>query len=178
MTEIAKSYGGAVFELCVEENCEKLGLEHFCMIETILNQNTDYICLLKDPTIKKEERVSLLDQAFVGINIHILNFMKILIENEYFAEIFNCINEFKTRYNKHFNIVNAVVYTAISLTQEQNDRLTKKLEQITGKNIMLVNHIDPLVIGGIKLKLDDKMLDNSIQNKLKTLRANLLGTMA
>ena len=70
--------------------------------------------------------------------------------------------------------VQGVVASAMS--DQQIESLKDSLDDILGKKTKLLIEIDPRIIGGIKLRIDNTFLDASIHNQLQTLRTELLQT--
>ena len=72
------------------------------------------------------------------------------------------------------HIAVAHVTTAAALNEKQQDALTAKLEAITGKQIQLKTHIDKSIIGGVVVKIGDKLIDGSVTSKIKSLQKQLM----
>jgi F-type H+-transporting ATPase subunit delta len=75
------------------------------------------------------------------------------------------------------NQVLAEVTSAIPLTQDLTDRLTVELGKTTGKKVNVKNVVDKSILGGLVIKIENKIIDLSLQRKLdnlqNSLRANL-----
>ena len=176
MTEVAKTYGDALYDLAAEENISTELMEEVAVMAQALKENAEFVTLLSTPALKKEERLSVLDQSFGGkVHVHVLNFMKILVENGTIAEFPGCADEFRQRYNKDNNIEEVCAVTAIPLSEELAAKLKAKLEGMTGKTVILSNKVDPSVLGGVRLEMQGTQLEGSVQNNLETLRRSLLG---
>ena len=61
MTAAQKEYGGALYELAAEEKCEDQVLEGLQLTQRLFRENPDYSKLLLQPSIRKEDRLALLD---------------------------------------------------------------------------------------------------------------------
>mgnify|MGYP001803084382 FL=1 len=73
-------------------------------------------------------------------------------------------------YNHLKGIVKATVTTAIELENSTIEDFKKLVKQLSGYDVVLVQLVDPNVIGGFKLKIADKQIDETIQSKLKDLK--------
>ena len=81
MTKTAKTYGGALYQLAREEGCADRLLEELEAVDGILRSNPQYQRLTSLPSLGKEERRALLDEAFGGrVHPYLLSFLKILSE--------------------------------------------------------------------------------------------------
>ena len=65
---------------------------------------------------------------------------------------------------------------ASAMNDQQIENLKDSLDDILGKKTKLSIEVDPRIIGGIKLRIDNTFLDASIHNQLQTLRSELLQT--
>ena len=89
MTELGRAYGGALFSLAQDEGIEKELLEQLDGVCHILKDNPMYMRLIRNKSIAKAERLSLLNQAFSGqVHSYMLNFMKLLCERDEFNGVF------------------------------------------------------------------------------------------
>ena len=174
MTEIARMYGGSLYDLAAEEGLETRVLDELDEAAKLIRDDPEYLRLLSTPSIPKKERCALLDEAFRGqVHLYVLNFLKILCENGTLRELGGCTRAYRIRYNAAHGILEATAITAIAMTAAQTEQLRQKLETITGKKIDLATKIDPSVLGGIRLDIEGTELDGTVQNRLATLRRNI-----
>ena len=174
MTEIAKMYGGSLYDLAAEEGLEPRILGELDEAAAIFKDAPAYLHLLSIPSIPKKERCALLDEAFRGqIHPYLLNFLKILCEKGTLRELPGCARAYRVRYNAAHGILEATATSAVALTKEQAARLQEKLEAVTGKQIDLKTKVDPAVLGGIRLDIEGTELDGTVQNRLASLKHNI-----
>ena len=174
MSNISKAYADALFEISLEENILEEIMQQTQLLGEVLAANPDFSKLLGAPTVTKEEKQNLTDTVFSGkINKHLVNFLKVMIDRKDTAEIKNSFADFEKLYNKHNNIEKAVVTTAVAMSDELKARLVDKLQSLTGKKILLTNKVDPACLGGAVLLMEDMQFNDSISNKLETLKNQL-----
>ena len=174
MTEIARMYGGSLYDLAAEEGLETRILDELDAVTALIRNDPEYLRLLSTPSIPKKERCALLDEAFRGqVHLYVLNFLKILCEHGTLRELSGCARAYRVRYNAAHGILEATATAAIALTAEQTEQLRQKLEKVTGKKIDLATKVDPAVLGGIRLDIEGTELDGTVQNRLATLRRNI-----
>ncbi len=176
MTEVAKTYGDALYDLAAEEKISDQLLEEVSSMAQAFGENPEFVKLLSTPALKKEERLAVLDNAFGGkVHTHVLNFIKILVERGYVAHFQGCAEEFRQRYNKDNNIEEVCAVTAIPLTEALSAQLKAKLEAMTGKTVLLQNRVDTSILGGVRLEMQGTQLEGSVQNQLDSIRKMLKG---
>lgn len=178
MTQIASNYAQALYGLAKDEGMGAQILEEMAVLRQAFAEEPEFLRLLSAPNISKEERCKILDDSFRGrINPYLLNFMKILTEKGYARHFADCCKAYKEQYNEDNGIVTVNVVSAVALSQQQKDKLSQKLRQITGKEIELCSRVDPEVLGGIRLDYDGKRVDGTVKNRLDSVRNLLKNTV-
>ena len=178
MTEVATTYGQAMYDLAREEGLAKDLLAQLTALEESLRGEPGFVQLLSTPNIPKEERVRILDDSFRGkIDLYVLNFLKLLTEKGYIRHFSGCCKVYRQQYNKDNGIVPVVAYTAIPLSDELRRKLTAKLSTVTGKTIELDCRIDPETLGGVRLDFDGRQVDGTVRRRLEDIRSILKNTV-
>ena len=178
MTGVGNVYGEALYLLAKEEDRSKTILEELKALDESFSQEPDFLRLLSSPNLPKAERCQILDNSFRGkIDPYLLNFMKILTEKGYIRHFSDCRKGYTLHYNQDNGILSVTAVTAVALSAEQADKLTGKLENITGKTIELVNRVDPGIYGGVRLDYDGQRLDDTVANRLENIRNLLKNTV-
>jgi len=172
------SYAQALYDLAREQNLEEAMLQQAEMLSGIFTSEPDYLRLLSSHSLSKQERCQILDEGFRGkIEPYLLNFMRILTEKGYIRQFPQCVKAFRSLYNDAHGILSVQAVTALPLTQQQSEKLQKKLSQITGKQIQLVNRVDENCMGGVRLSYDGKCIDGTVKNRLDDMRNLLKNTV-
>ena len=178
MTEVATTYGQAMYDLARDENKSQTILAELSVLDQGLRAEPEFLQLLSAPNIPKEERVQILDDSFRGkIDPYVLNFLKVLTEKGYMRHFSGCCQYYKQQYNKDNGIVPVVAYTAVPLSDELRRKLTAKLSTVTGKTIELDCRIDPETLGGVRLDFDGRQVDGTVRRRLEDIRGLLKNTV-
>ena len=115
MTQRAVIYGGSLYELAVEENRAAQILEELTEVFKLFRENPDYLTLLLEPSIKKDKRLELIEEAFgSSCDRYLVNFLKLLCERGLLREFEGCRETFIKRYNRDNNISEALVTSAVA----------------------------------------------------------------
>ena len=171
MTDVGSVYGASLYELAKEESLTTEIGEQLALLQESFRQEPDFIQLLASPNLSKTERCQILDDSFRGkIQPYILNFLKILTEKNYIRHFGPCCDAYTDLYNQDNGILVVTAVTAVDLRPEQKEKLTLKLNQITGKQVSLRCRIDPKVYGGVRLDYDGKRLDDTVSHRLDAIR--------
>ena len=177
MTHFAREYGNALFELATEEGLAAQIHEELQMLRNCLREQPEYIALLDARNIEIEVRKALLDEVFSGrVHAYLLNYLKILTERGAMRLFDECADCYRMRYNQAPNIAEAQVTSAAELDAAQQAALQRKLEEISGKQVVLHLNVDAQLIGGLRVDLEGRRYDNSIRTRLDRMRRSLMET--
>lgn len=173
---ISKTYGEALFELAVEENKVDVFADEIRAILDILNQNPDFVNLLNHPKISKEEKLQVVEEVFGGkVSKEIQGFLNIIVAKERNKEIMAIMEYFLDEVKALKGIGVCYVTTPMELKEAQKEAVVKKLIETTNFKEMEMNYqIDETLIGGMVIRIGDRVVDSSIQTKLSKLEAQLL----
>ena len=178
MSQVGTVYAQALYSLTKEENCSEAVLQELAVLNESFEQEPKFLHLLSAPNLSKEERCGILDQSFRGkVHPYVLNFLKILTEKGYMRRFSDCCKAFRQLYNEDHGILEVFAYTAIPLTDDQKERLSQKLQAVTGKTIDLINRVDPGCLGGVRLDYDGKRVDDTVSHRLGSIAALLKNTV-
>lgn len=178
MTQVGTVYGEALYSLAREERLSKAILAELKSLDSSFTQQPDFARLLSAPNLSKEERCDIVDRCFRGkVHPYVLNFLKILTEKGYVRHFSDCCKAYRRKFNADNGILPVTAVTAVALTGDQSEKLTKKLASITGKQIELTNKLDPNCLGGVRLDYDGKSVDDTVQHRLNSIRSLLKNTV-
>lgn len=173
----AVGYAQALFDLAAERGTEDRVRRELQIICQALQEQPEYMTLMDTPAVGSGEKCRLLREAFCGVEEMLQNFLCILCEKRGFYRLPACKAAYEKVYDAAHNILRATAITAEPMEDRQREALRNKLASMTGKTVELENSIDPALIGGIRLRYEGVQLDDSIQNRLETLRRSLAQTI-
>ena len=178
MTSIGKLYAQALYSLAKEENLSGEILSELNALNEAFLKDGVFLKLLSSPNLSKEERLKIVDDSFEGkVQPYVLCFIKLLTEKGYARHFSDCVTAYKELYNEDHGILPVKAVTAVALTDQQREKLCDKLAKLTGKTIELDNVIDPECLGGVRLDYDGKRVDDTVQNRLDSIRSLLKNTV-
>ena len=174
MKNAAELYGKSLYELSREEGLDQRILSEMRTVGKLFSENPDYIRLLSEPSLPKLERLSLLDKAFRGsIEPYFLNFLKLLVERGLLSSYSGAERTFKNAYNRDHGILEATVFSAVALTEEERRELLSRLRERSGKEVELTEKLDSSLLGGLLVEIDGKRLDGTVSGRLSAIRRKL-----
>ncbi len=173
---ISKTYGDALFELAIEEDKIDSFLEETETLVGILKENKDFEKLMNHPKILKEEKLEVCENVFRGrISDELLGFMTIIIAKDRYSEIDEILSYFVSEVKRYKGIGIAKVISAMPLKPEQQKKVEEKLLETTGyKQMEMYFETDESLIGGMIIRIGDRVVDSSVSTKLNELQKELL----
>lgn len=171
---VSKEYAKAIFEIALENKKEDKYLELLKMVLKTLDNNEDFKKILNSPFISDDEKNNLLNNVFKEIDEDFLHFLFVLIKNQRFNLIEEIKDEFEKLYHENKNVVFVHVTSMEKLSKKQEEVIRKDLEKkYPGANLKIENEIDPNIIGGIKIIVNDESIDLSLRNYLSKLKESI-----
>ena len=178
MTGVGSVYGESLYTLAREEGLSQAILQQLKVLDSCFAAEPDFLRLLGAPNLPKAERCQILDDCFRGkVEPYVLNFLKILTEKGYIRHFSDCCDAYMSRYYEDNGILPVTAITAVPMTEEQTRKLREKLCAGTGKNILLHSRVEPGTLGGVRLEYDGRQLDDTVANRLQSIRDLLKKTV-
>lgn len=178
MIEIGSVYGCALYELAVSEELSELILQQLQVLHESFSQEPAFLKLLSVRNLSKAEQCTIISDSFDGkLHPYVVNFLKILTEKGYIRRFDDCFAAYRVCYNEDNNILPVTAVTAVKLSDDQAARLTEKLTSITGKSVLLTNRLDPHCLGGVRLELEGRCIDDTVAHRLESVQHLLKNTV-
>ena len=172
---VSKTYGDALFAVALEESRMDEFFEAVKVVADILHTNDEFGKLMNHPKIIKEEKVKIVEEAF-GNNIpkEIVGIMTLLITKGRASEMLSVFDYFIDLVKEEKKIGRADVVTAVELSAEQKAKVEQKLLDTTKYETFEMNYsVDTSLIGGMVIRIGDRVVDSSIKTKLFELTREL-----
>ncbi len=172
---VSKTYGDALFDLSLEENCVDQMLEDARLVMGAFEQNQDLGRLLNNPKIEKEEKEKVVSNIFHGyVSQYMSGLLALMVAKQRQDEIVGTLQYFEGRVKEYNNIGTAYVTTAVELNEKQKAAVVQKLLETTHYVQFEMNYdIDQSLLGGMVIRIGDKVVDSSIRSKLDSLTKDL-----
>lgn len=172
---VSKIYGDALFEEALEKQEVDALFEEVKALLSIWHENEDLAGLLDNPKIGKEDKTGIIKEVFSGrISDTLLFFLIIIVEKGRQKEINAICNYFISTVREYKKIGVAHVTSAVELKADQKAQLEKKLLDTTSYVEFEMNYsVDPAIIGGLVIRIGDRVIDSSIKTQIYELRRSL-----
>lgn len=168
-------YAKSLLLLAVERKELDAVSRDMILMDNTIKASRDLVLFLRSPIISKSQKLKALQELFGDKVSSTTNaFIEIIVRKGREGEIVDMVSAFRKLYNEHSGIVEVEITTAGELSAEQKGKLSTSLESRTGKKVILSERVDPSVRGGIRARIEDTVIDGTIQYKLEQLRNTLL----
>lgn len=173
MDQLAERYGTALFELAMEENQVNEWQKQAKVIQVVLTDDMNKFFVAEQ--ITKDEKKKVLIDAFKDtISPRMLDFICLLIDHHRFTHIHAILTGFNTLCNQSKNVKEGIVYSARPLTENQIHEIEEAMSKKISFNCELINRIDPRLLSGFKVCIDNEVVDTSMKNKIVNMKRELL----
>lgn len=173
--KISVRYARALFQVAQEQGCEAEvydGLTRFA--HNYLLAIAQFNEVLADPIVAREEKVKLLEMA-VGEPMHgcLKQFIAFVADQKREDKMFLIAMKYMEMYREKHHILSTQVTTATQLPEETYDKIKAFVKQTFDADAELDVHIDPSLIGGFILDIENSRMDASVVGQLNALKNRL-----
>lgn len=175
MAVVAQRYARALLELLAESNNLLEARDRLAHIAEAATGEADARQLWLAPQVSMAHKTELLEKLLAAVHASpiVHDFCRHLLAKRRFAIIDQIAREFDRLCRERLDQASAVIYTPRSIEAVELDRLKKQLSKRVGKTVTCEVQIDPQLIGGIKIRLENTVIDASVAGMLATARTAL-----
>ena len=139
-----------------------------------LDASRDLGLFFRSPIIAREKKAAVVGTLFDGkVDPLLVRLMQLLIQKGREDILPAVIRQYGALRDERLGVVEAVVETAVTMEYDETEALRKVLEARTGKKVRLRIEVEPALIGGVVVRIGDRVYDGSVQHQLDTLRDQL-----
>ena len=173
MEEIAEVYARSLFEVAKEHDELDEVHEQLGQFADVLAENRQLQVFFFSPYFSSEEKKDNVPKVIEGGNEYFVRFLQVLAEKHRLPVLFRIRRAFDELWAKEQNLLEVSVTSAVELDEETVKGIGKKIEEQTGQRVELSSAVDPDLIGGIVIRVGNKILDASVRNRLERFRRSV-----
>lgn len=172
---VSKTYGDALFDVALEDGCMDELLEDAELVIKAFEDNEDLGRLLNNPKIDKGEKEKVIAGIFGQyVSKNMSGLLELMVTKQRHNEITGTLEYFTDRVREYKNIGRAWVTTAAPLSEQQKEAVVSRLLETTKYVEFEMNYnIDKSIIGGMIIRIGDRVFDSSIKSQLDSLTKQL-----
>ncbi len=176
-TKIARRYASAVFKLGMQEGGNVVAQRGKTLkdLDSLLDQNAALNNVFKSPIFSVDEKKKVLSDVLtkIGSDTVTRNFCFLLADKERLPYFRSIVQAYTKLLDQATGKIRGTLTTAISLSDAKQRSVQKELEAKAGASLELKFEVDPSILGGVVLKVGDRILDSSLRAQLEILRGSL-----
>ena len=170
----AKRYALAAFQLAKEEGYVEAWRQAVEEIAEFMS-DPEVRRVLENNRVTQEPKQSLIDAALSDLPPQPLNLARLLVRKHRTALAPAIADQFRRLVEDDRGITRVKATTAVPLNDLEREALIRRLQEQTGREVILDVEVDPSLMGGLVVQLGDRLVDYSTRTRLQALRQSLMG---
>ena len=169
-------YAKALLQLATKHNQADEVRDELKGLGEILQGSPTFKALIADPAISEGVRQSLLSRVFGGGRVSpvMMNFLGLLNSKNRMNILAEVIDAYQDLLDEQRGVIEVDVTVAHRLTPEQLETVRERVSTALQRNAVVHQYVDESIIGGLVLRVQDKLIDASVRNQLEMMRRQLL----
>ncbi|HLU21824.1 MAG TPA: F0F1 ATP synthase subunit delta [Bacillaceae bacterium] len=171
---VAERYALALYELAKEQNNVQKLVDELRAVRKVINENQDFITLLSSPNLAVNNKKDIVASVFSGVSEPVLHTIMLLVDRKRQSEIADVAKSFIDYANLDNGVADATVYSARPLTPSEAESISASFAAKVGRrSLNIENIVDSNLLGGIKVRIGNRIFDGSLRGKLDRLERTL-----
>jgi F-type H+-transporting ATPase subunit delta len=171
----ATTYAQALIDLAKDKNqAEPVGAE-LTDLKKVIDAEPIFKRFLSDPSIGQEERRAVIDKAIRSkVSPLLANFIGVLLAHGRAGILDQVASAYSDLLDELLGKVEVDVTVAQRLSADELEQVRKKVSQALKKDAVVHQYVDESIIGGLVLRVEDKLIDASVRTQLAAIKKQLL----
>jgi len=170
----AKRYAEAAYLIAREDGKQDAWLADLTSMATLF-ADPDAQALLQNSSVPPAGKAQLVEKGLAGVDPLVLNLARILLRRNKTALGPQIREAFQELVDASKGISHATVTSAVPLTADDVSAITQKLTGITGGPVVVATTVDEGILGGLVVRIGDRLIDGSTKSRLVALKQQLAG---
>lgn len=175
MLSVARVYADAMLQLALDRGEAESLNDELTELVRLYERDPGFRDFVASPLVDAEEREASLEKAFRGRASELLVDSLQVLNRKGRMRLLPAVAEvYRRAYREHLRQVEVDVTSAVALRDDQRERLKAAIRRSTGRDAILSESVDPTLMGGLVVRLEDRKIDASVATQLENLNATLL----
>ncbi len=172
---LADAYAQSLLELARERQVAEPVGQELDKLRQIIESDPAFQLYLEDPTIGSEDRRAVLDKALSGeVSTLVLNFLHVANEHGRLGLLTQIAGGYDVLLDEWLGKIEVDVTVAQRLDAEKLETVRQRISKALGKDAVVHQYVDPDIIGGLVLRVQDRVIDASVKHQLAEIQRRLL----
>ena len=129
--------------------------------------------VLANPALPLDERLDVTNRVFADLSQPVRNLVLLLVRRGRIEQLPRVATEFARLDDQRNGLTHATATSATPLPDDEVRKVAARLEELTGGRVALETNVDPAILGGIIVRIGDRLIDGSVRGRLERLRNQL-----
>jgi F-type H+-transporting ATPase subunit delta len=177
VSALAGRYAAALFDIAEERRAFDEVASGLRQLRAMLAASGDLMRLVRSPILSRLEQARAIAALARGAELSPLvrDFLAVVAKNRRLFAVPAMIEAYLARLAERRGEVTAAVTTAQPLSETQIEALSEHLHRTVGRRVFVDARVDPRLIGGMIVKVGSRMVDGSVESKLRRLQMAMKG---
>ncbi len=174
---VAQVYARSAFDLASEADGDMVNTlaDELGQIVALMREDDDLHRLMTNPAINADRRGPSIEAIFKGqVSDLTYRLLQVLNRKQRLDHLPGVAAAYDQILKAERGEVDVDVYAATTLDAQQIDRIGQRIGQIIGRKALVRPHVEESMIGGLKLRVGDQLIDASVATQLRKLKQNML----
>lgn len=172
---LARRYVQPLFEVALEKGELEGIYNDVALLDRTLKESPDLWNFLANPSIGRQAKKTLVEKIFADCCIYTLNFLKVVIDKNRPEVLRAAYHIFTGMLNVHRGVIPGVVESAVPLDDADLSYIKRILESRFESRLELKQRVDPVLLGGVRVRIGNTVIDGSVKGRLERLKTALIG---
>jgi len=174
-SKIGVRYAKAMFQNAEEKKILQVVRNDMELLYGVCDTLHDFRVLLESPIVSTSQKRKIFGEVFRGrIHPASTSFLELLLKNKREIHLKAVARNFIEMFRKHSGITKAVFTSVEAIDKDLQQKIKDAIRKNLKSEIELTQVVDPKLIGGFTLRIDDKQLDASMSTQLKKIERELV----
>lgn len=173
---VAKRYAKALVEVATASNELDGVRQDLLAFAELLRDHRDLRQFVSNPSVSRRDAGEVIKDVTAAMNVRPLTatFLRILLEGGRLAGLETILRAYELLVDEWLGRVKALVTSAAPMDADAQERLRRRLGEVTGKDVYLELRQDPTLLGGVVTQIGSRVFDGSLKTQLARLREDMV----
>jgi F-type H+-transporting ATPase subunit delta len=173
-TKSAARYAKALLDLTLENGSVEAVEKDLIRFVQVVKESNDFRIFLNSPVVRDDKKIAIYQLVLEGFNPLTMQFFTLVTKNGREQLLPEIAAQFERQLMKNRGIVSGSIVSATPLTEKTKQEILDRIAPAFEGSLQLSESVDPSLLGGFVIRIEDKQIDASVANKLKELRQELV----
>ena len=167
-----RRYADAAFEIGLRDGTVEVWRRELDAAAALVAEG-ELMAALANPATPLDQRLDAGEKVFAKLSQPVRNLILLLVRRGRIEQLPRVAAEFGRRDDQRNGLTHATATSAVPLDDEEVRAIATHLEQLTGGRVALETNVDPSILGGVIVRIGDRLIDGSVRGRLERLRGRL-----